>query len=343
MKQCAAAGVSVALIVTVIAGCVQPGPEPTATRSADEARALIADIRAHTRMIGFAETRNFLQIAGRGEAFEFCGFVSSFHLPYSYEDPEIRWLDSVTEEECRATGEHVDVHFGQTEALGEVESPVTALMLAAPMERFVYLVIHEDCHDQFALPYGIEEPLCNLLAYHAMGAFSLGHFGAGSAEHAAMQRYVRDEIARTAQAITFYGQLEALYARHAAGELDSQGLLRAREPIFRHAEAALAREQGTLNNVGIANDMTYSRHYPLMNEVFELLGSDLARMVAFFKRVDAAKPERHAVGRARGIADEGSAGFIRAYEEAVVDVVRLLLKEYRGAGTAEDGRAIPQP
>ena len=157
--------------IALLAGCVpQRSTEGdlAAPRSRDEWTALVQEVRAFERRIGFKETRNFLTFEQDKEGYPFCGYVSRLYLPYSYEDPAIRWTESASEEECRAFGEELDVSYGETEAVGEQESTVTASMLAAPLDRLLYLVIHEDCHDQFALPYGIEEPVCNVIAYEAM-------------------------------------------------------------------------------------------------------------------------------------------------------------------------------
>ena len=54
--------------------------------------------------------------------------------------------------------------------------------------------------------------------------------------------------------------------------------------MFRQAERELAWPRGSMNNVWIANSMTYARHYPLIERVFETLGRDLPQTVAFFRR-----------------------------------------------------------
>ncbi len=327
----------VALLTALIAGCGQLRDlfVPSAPGVADEWAPLLDEIRAFERRIGFRETHNFLDLSHEQEAFPFCGYASRFYLPYSYQDPAIRWLDSVTEQECRKVGHDADIFFGAVEAWGEDGTPVTPSMITGKLDRFLYVVVHEDCHDQFDLPYGIEEALCNLITYKAMEAFIGEKFRFYTRENRAIRRYADVQSRLTRAAITYYEQLATLYARHERTEISSDVLLRERAAIFNKAERALAWDQGELNNVGIANEMTYSRHYPFLESVFEALGRDLARTVEFFRHVDQIKPSSAAVRKRHRLATEDSVEFIRAYEAAVVETIRKALPGSRsGDGVA---------
>ncbi|MBI3044248.1 MAG: aminopeptidase [Betaproteobacteria bacterium] len=322
-----------ALVALAVAGCTLlrdaatrlPGP-----RYYEKAAAVIGEIRAFEQRIGFKETDNFADLDHETESYPFCGYVSRLYLPYSYEDPAIHWGEEPTEEECQsAAGAGADVYFGQTEAVGESGTPVTPSMLAGTLARFVYLVFHEDCHDQFGLPQGIEEALCNVIAYHAMAAFGRDRRLSGSAiiERVAMNRFAERESERTRMAKAFYDELAALYGRHQRDEMTTEALLAARAGIFAKAETALAWEKGSLNNVGIANDMTYSRHFPFLESVHDALGRDLGKTVAFFRQVDAIKPDRARVVKRHGLRNDQGLDFIRAYEAAVLETVKKTLSD----------------
>ncbi len=313
-----------ALLALLLGGCAPPRSTDTdlaAPRSHGEWTAIATEVRAFQRRFGFQDTKNFLRFADDKETFPFCGLVSSFYLPYSYEDPAIRWVESTPAEDCRVLGEGLDTSYGASEALGESATPVTLAMLGAPLPRLLYVLIHEDCHDQFELPYGIEEALCNVIAYNAMTAFSAEKFKSMPAELNAIRRHAREGARNSHLTVAFYERLEALYGRHERLELSSQALLRERERIFRQAERQIAWPQGVMNNVWIANHMTYSRHYPLIERVFDALGRDLARTVAFFKHVDAIKPSAAQVMARHDLKADSGVAFIRAYEAAVVATI----------------------
>ena len=91
-----------------------------------------------------------------------------------------------------------------------------------------------------------------------------------------------------------------------------------------------------MNNVLLANAMTYSRHYPFVEEVFEALGRDVARMVAFFREVDARRPTPDEVMRRHGLANTESVDYLRAYERSVIATARELLRT-RHAVALRDG------
>jgi len=326
----------IAATAGIILGCVQVRQftHPTPPEVSGEWAALIEDVRTFQRSLGFSDTENFAGLNTDQKEFPFCGYAPRHVLPYSYEDPAIRWLEAGNEAECRtAAGRDADVYFGATEAVGEAGTPVTPSMLTSRLDRFVYLVIHEDCHDQFELPYGVEEALCNVIAYHGMAAFASGKFRWYAVENRSIRRYTLDQIRLTKATIGYYGEVEALYARHQRKEIDLDTLLRERAAVYARAAKTLEwrAESGELNNVSMANYMTYSRHYPYLESVHVALGRDLARTVAFFKQVDKAKPTPAAVMKQRRMKNQKSVEFIRAYEAAVLESATTALAEVRPA------------
>jgi hypothetical protein len=313
-----------ALLAATIAGCGQFGEwiRPTAPAVSGEWMALLGEIREFERSIGFVPTANFSRLAGEQAAFPFCGHTSRLALPWSYEDPAIQWRNAGGEEECRAFAPDEDSYFRKLEAQGESDTPVTGAMLAGKLDRFVYLVIHEDCHDQFALPYGVEETLCDFVTHQAMSAFADMKYGLGSREQRSIRRYAEHQAALARATIDWYGRLETLYARHQRGEIGTPALLRERAAVLASAEQPLAFGRGELNNVSLASNMTYSRYYPQMEDIFDAHGRDLARTVAFFRKADAAKPQAESVRKLQRLDDTTSADFLRTYEKAVMDSLR---------------------
>lgn len=319
------------LLVALAAGCVQLRDLVFPTPGVgDEWTALLDEIRVYERRIGFAETKNFVDFSGRQEPFPVCGHVSRLTLPYSYQDPAITWLDAATEVQCLSHGPDADVYFTTVEAWGEVATPATTAMITGKLDRFIYLVIHEDCHDQFDLPYGIEEALCDLITHKAMAAFTEQKYGSSAREDRAIRRYAEAQSGRARATITYYEQLAGLYARYERNEIPAAALLRERAAIFKNALKTIALIQGELNNVSIANHMTYSRHYPFLEGVFDALGRDLARTVALFKRVDKIKPSGAAVMQRHRIAEAGSVEYLRANEAAIIETIRAVLAGAHG-------------
>jgi hypothetical protein len=311
---------ALALLAATIAGC-------TGVRVPKAWEPFLEEVRAFEHRIGFTKTATFVEFSEEQGRIPFCGHVSRLYLPYSYEDPAILWYNVATEQECRAHADGADVYFGSVEVLGEAGAAVSPEVLAVQLNRFLYLVIHEDCHEQFEFPYGIEEALCNLIAYQGMTRFSEEKYGPEAREYIAIQRYAIVEAKRTRSIRDLYDQLAGYYARYERKDMSAEALLKERARVFGRAERALAWRRGSLNNVGMANEMTYSRHYPLLESVYDALGRDLARTVAFFRRVDAIKPSPNEVMKMHGIADKDGLDFIRAYEAEVVRTIAAALAE----------------
>jgi hypothetical protein len=210
-KYVAVSVFAVALTVGLVAGCSQLQdlflPLPAVP---NEWNTLLRE------RIGFHETANFKAVYEEKGSYPMCGYTSSFALPYSYEDPAIRWSSARTESDCRAEAKGGDAYFTWIEAVGEMGVALTSTMLEGNLDRFLYLVIHEDCHDQFDLPYGIEEALCNVIGYRAMAAFAGEKYGVRAREDRAVQRYVDTQATLTRVVVGYYQQVEQLYARHAA-------------------------------------------------------------------------------------------------------------------------------
>jgi len=314
--------IAVLTLLALLPAACAPLQELFDPRVPAEWRALVEGIRGFEQRIGFRPTGNFLTFSEGRSHYPFCGYASRLVLPYSYEDPAIHWRDAETKEECAGLGADADIYFGRVEAMGEIGTPVTLSMVSSRLDRFIYVVIHEDCHDQFDLPYGIEEALCNVLAYKAMAVFVDEKFGANAREDRATRRHAELESRRTQATKDYYDQLELLYARHARNEVSADGLMRERAWILAKAGWSMSWKYGPLNNVIIASHMTYSRHYAFLESVLDAHHGDLARTVAFFRHVDRIKPSPAAVMQRRGIASEKSVEFIRAYEEAVIDTIR---------------------
>ena len=296
-----------------------------------EWNALLQEVRAFERRIGFQETGNFKEVFEEKGEYSICGYTPWQHLPYSYQDPAIRWSDVQNEKDCRAAANGDDVYFARVEAVGEIGTALTSTMLEGKLDRFLYLVIHEDCHDQFDLPYGVEEALCNLLGYKGMAVFSDEKYGARAREDRAIRRYAETQSRLTRAVVDYYQQVEQLYVRHARLEIAMEAVQRERTRIFGSAERTFGWKRQAMNNVGLANEMTYSRHYPLLETVHASLGNDLHTTVAFFRQVDKLKPARAALMKRLRVADEKNIQFVRAYETAVVETIHSLLRDYSNA------------
>ncbi|MPZ44461.1 MAG: hypothetical protein GEV05_13850 [Betaproteobacteria bacterium] len=321
MRTACAVLASVALLLIAGCGPMRDLASPASAELPAEWKALLDELRAFERTIGFRETGNFARLTDEREAYDYCGHASRRVLPYSYEDPAIRWLEQIDAEQCRDAGSDSDWYFGSVEVWGEIGTPVTPSMLSAELGRFIYLVIHEDCHDQFQLPYGIEEPLCNILTYRAMAQFGAQKYGWYTPENRALRNYAVTQSRETRTTVAHYREVEGLYERYHRRELPLDDLMLARGAVYAKLERALDLPAGEMNNIILASLMTYSRHYARLESVVDRVGPDLARVVAYFRAVDAARPKPEELLQRLLIKDRKSLEFVRANEEAVIRTI----------------------
>jgi hypothetical protein len=314
---------ALALLGALLVGCGQlrdftSAPAP---QLSEEWKALLAELRALERQIGFKETRNFARLTDERQTYTYCGWAPKSVLPYSYEDPAIRWLESAEAAQCRDADDDNDWYFGQVEAMGEIGTPVTPAMIAGDFDRFAYLVVHEDCHDQFELPYGIEEPLCDIIAHRAMAQFAAKKYPWYARENRALRNYTRMQSRQTRATVTYYRELERLYERFHRSELPFEDLLQSRAVVFGKLERALDLPPGEINNISFANYMTYSRHHAFLESAVARVGPDLAQVVAFFRALDGRKPSPEEVMKRLSLPGRENVDYVRGYERAIIEVI----------------------
>ncbi len=289
-------------------------PNPSAERMV-----LVREAQKFGETIGFAPTNNFKTYAAARSGYAWCGYVPRLYVPYSGTDPAIRWKGASSATECRPE-EGYDVVYRTAEAVAGIGTPVTAWMMSASLPRLMYLVFHEDCHEQFSLPLGIEEAACNVIGVEAGAAFGKEKYGPKSAEYKALAASVRSTANHARIVNAHYAQLERLQERYVQREVTEAVFLKERAAIFRAAERALRWKPGDLNNVSIADELTYSRYHELAELVFEATGRDIGRTIAFFKKAAAELPDTEEVLEACSC-EESSVEFVRAYEAAVAAVI----------------------
>lgn len=281
----------------------------------EERLALIRVIRKFEQRFGFTPVNSFLEYSEEVEAYPLCYLAPRTQLPYSYEDPLLRsrYDASMTKEFCDQLGIqlNMDAFFYAPEAVAGTGIPVTPALIKAPLGRFVFVVIHEDYHEQVNLPPSIEEPAGTLLAAEMAIEFARERFEEGSPEHKAVIEELKHRYAsRFAKTRLFNTELEVLYATYSEGEVSEEELLRKREEIFQRAQNQM--NHPVVNNAFLAFDMSYARYYPVVEEVFTTLGEDLIATVRFFERVGQEIPITVCAGKAltRPACDEVIAGEI---------------------------------
>lgn len=142
----------------------------------------------------------------------------------------------------------------------------------------------------------------------------------------AIRNYAIENIRAMPVTIRFHQQVGALCERRRRSKLADEPVLRERAALFAEAEAAFRYPPGSVSNVMLANKMTYESHYRALENILDALGSDLGRLVAFFREVDTLAPDADDRPRRRLTGKPYALVLIRAQETRVLETAASLLR-----------------
>jgi hypothetical protein len=181
-----------------------------------------------------------------------------------------------------------DAFFYPIEAVASGDAPVTSKLAEAGRERLLMVVIHEDFHqnhEKSKLPAAVTEAASTLMAFITASGFATEQprHGQGAAEQLAWDADVFLVKARMIN--RYYAEAAELYQLWKDRDVSEDAALGGKKRLFERLESecrAIARRPasfstcpGALNNAGLAFDYTYTKHYPLLYELFEAGHRDL--------------------------------------------------------------------
>ena len=246
---------------------------------------LVEKIKAFEKTLDFKETENFRYYSDKTEAFDYHYFTPRTALPYSFEDPLLQWGIG-SSENVSIDREKYDVFFYSVEAVAGVRTPVTRSLLQAPLSRFIHVILHEDWHEQVDLPNGIEEPAAEVVGYSAALLFAGKEFGRDSAVYRTLEAEYKNKLKESTVYNRYHNLLDALYLSFQSGEVPEAQTLSSKAGLLASLGDDLEQVWGgrpdQMNNAYLAFQITYSRHFPLMHEIYLATGSDLAKTIEIF-------------------------------------------------------------
>jgi hypothetical protein len=267
-------------------------PQPPKTYSGLET---IGELKTFEEALGGHATENFLRVSERPVADERCYFTGKLQLPEFYSG-----LRMVREDEghCAGRGADNDVFFYQIQAVATGEETITASLADAPVERVLMVVPHEDFHNQLEAakaPTEVAESAATLVGFLTASAFAKEKLGESSPAYQRLNLDAELFLKKSLIVNVYYDKVSALYADFRAGKLTPAQTLDAKSTLFAELRQSCAEISpdpvsfnkcpSAMNNAGLAFDRTYTRNYPVMHALYELLGSDTATLVSTLKRL----------------------------------------------------------
>jgi hypothetical protein len=164
-------------------------------------------------------------------------------------------------------------------------------------------VPHEDFHNQAEAgkaPTEVAESAATLVGFLTASGFARESLGEASAAYRRLDLEAGLFLKKSLIVNRFYDKVSALYAAFRSGTLTEGETFDRKAALFAELKqdcSAISPDPvsfnkcpAAMNNAGLAFDRTYTRNYPMMHDLYELLGNDTAALVSALKRLMADWP-----------------------------------------------------
>jgi len=256
---------------------------------------MIGELKAFEESLGGTQTENFLAYSGRAQADERCYFTGKLQLPEFYSGLRLARED---EARCSARSHEFDVFFYPVEAVASGQETVTVALAEAPIERVLVVVPHEDFHNQAEAkkaPTEVAEAAATLIGFLTASDFAREKFGESSTTYRSLDLDSQLFLLKSAIVNAYYDRLSDLYKAFRAGALTQEQTLAQKDELFaelRQSCSAISPDPvsfnkcpAAMNNAGLAFDRTYTSNYPILHDLYTLLGGDTSALVVNLKRL----------------------------------------------------------
>ena len=269
-------------VLALVAACLGCAAKERLVRAADAPRVeLIRSLKDFELEAGFEETDNFSQLSSRVYIDYRCYFTGKLKLPSDYYKLKLR---HGTPTGCPVDDAKYDIFFYRVEAVASGHTPITPSLGKASVERTLVVVPHEDFHNDSRMegwPTAIREAASTLVGFLAAAAFAKKEFGESSPEYLRLSREPEIFLRKAEIVNRHAARLAELYRKSRDGQIARTRVLELKRALFgllRGECAALPdawsfnKHLSALNNAGLAFDLTYTRHYPLLYRVSRAAG-----------------------------------------------------------------------
>jgi predicted aminopeptidase len=229
-----------------------------------------------------------------------CYFTGKLELPAFYSALHMVRED---EERCGARSGASDVFFYAVQAVASGEETITVSLAEASTERLLVVVPHEDFHTQNEArkaPTEVAEAAATLVGFLTASEFAKDRFGVESPTARTLALDADLFLRKSVLVNAYYEKVSRLYRDFRAGSLTSAQTIARKDELFAELQrdcTALAPEPvsfnkcpAAMNNAGLAFDRTYTAHYPMLHDLYALLGGDIPALVSTLKRLMADWP-----------------------------------------------------
>lgn len=246
------------LVVFSFIGHASSEPNKEILLSDEEKILLIADVHQYSaEKLGLKPTSNcsVLNLNSKTYLYEF--YAPALKIPYSYRQ--------TFDEPCQ------DKFVYYAVAAATTEYPEALLYRSSA--DIIFTVFHEIWHDQVELDQVIEEPMGTVFGYAAAMVYVKEKFSG----QPNLYRWLEEDFQRFLEFSevinNIWEKLDSLYVDYRSGKISKEVALKKKQEILAAADDTFVEVFGyraffELNNASIGFNMTYTRYFPLMYEVY---------------------------------------------------------------------------
>jgi len=271
------------VLLILVAGCNLSASQTELPVELQQRMQLVEEIKAFEQDLGLKQTDNFTVYSDELESYDYFFYTPYTDLPYSLDDPSLLCSQGKPE---NYDLKGYDVFYYSIQAIAGIKTPITASLMEAPLSRFIHVVFHEDWHEQIDMTKGIEEPSAEIFSYNAALLFAEEKYGRDSVVYRTLEAEYSSKLRVSTVYQRYYDKLADLYQRYHSAEITEEETISGKAELIEAMGGELEEIWGgrpdQLNNAYIAFQMTYYRHFPLMQQLFVATGYDLPQTLAVF-------------------------------------------------------------
>lgn len=255
---------------------------------------LIAEIKQFEKKIGYTKDINFHSYDPSDEAIYVCYSTGKFILPRHYSDASMN-MDMGKEAGCRIDAKEHDVFFYASQAFSGGFGLQKSLANEKSLERFIMAIFHEDYHEETPpVPPDVGESATTMMGFAVAIDFARERYGEDSLIYKNLLGEP-DLCLQSSRIVNrFYEEIKALYGRFHRGEVREPFVVWEKKRLFNALEKecnairpwpkTVSPCPPALNNAGLGFDITYTRHFPRMYDMWVRSGKNAKALFDSFKK-----------------------------------------------------------
>lgn len=163
------------------------------------------------------------------------------------------------------------------------------------LERFIMVIFHEDYHEEVPpTPPDVNESATTMMGLAAAIDFARATYGEDSPIYKNLLLEPKLHLQKSLIVNRYYDEIKALYTKFHRGEVSKAFVLWEKKRLFDALEKecnairpwpkTISPRLTALNNAGLGFDITYTRHFPRMYDMWMRSGKDAKALFEEFKR-----------------------------------------------------------